>query len=96
MGVILGLYWGYIGIMENRTETTIVSWGIIGIMENKIALGAPIEFCLGFRVWGLGLGFRVKGLGFKVWGLGLRVQDSVSGFRVGMWQRSWLLQGVIM
>ena len=23
-GVILGLYWGYIGIMENKMETTII------------------------------------------------------------------------
>ena len=29
------VYWGYIGIMENKMETTIVYWGYIGIMENK-------------------------------------------------------------
>ena len=27
IGIILGLYWGYIGIMEKRMETTIVYWG---------------------------------------------------------------------
>ena len=26
----------YIGIMENKMETTIVHWGNIGIMENKM------------------------------------------------------------
>ena len=31
-----GLYWGYIGIMENEMETTIVYWGYIGIMEKKM------------------------------------------------------------
>ena len=30
------LSWGYIGIMENKLETTIVYWGYIGIMENKM------------------------------------------------------------
>ena len=29
-------YWGYIGVMENRMETTIVYWGYIRIMENKM------------------------------------------------------------
>ena len=28
------VYWGYIGIMENKLETTIY-WGDIGVMENK-------------------------------------------------------------
>ena len=28
---------------------------------------------MGFRVWGLGLGFGVWGLGFWVWGLGFGV-----------------------
>ena len=27
--------WGYIGIMENKMETTIVHWGYIGIMKKK-------------------------------------------------------------
>ena len=27
------LYWGYIGIMENEMETTILYWGDAGIME---------------------------------------------------------------
>ena len=30
----VGLYWGYIGIMEKKMETTI--WGYIGIMEKKM------------------------------------------------------------
>ena len=30
------VYWGYIGIMDNKMETTIVYWGYIGIMENKL------------------------------------------------------------
>ena len=30
------VYWGYIGIMENKMEATIVCWGYIGIMENKM------------------------------------------------------------
>ena len=32
----LGAYWGYIGIMENKMETTIVYWGYIGIVENQM------------------------------------------------------------
>ena len=28
--------WGYIGMMENKMETTIVYRGYIGIMENKM------------------------------------------------------------
>ena len=35
-GYILGLCWGYIGIMEKKMETTIVYWDYIGIMENKM------------------------------------------------------------
>ena len=30
------VYWGYIGIVENKMETTIVYWGYIGIMEKKM------------------------------------------------------------
>ena len=30
------IYWGNIGIMENKMETTIIYWGNIGIMENKM------------------------------------------------------------
>ena len=30
IGVILGLYWGYIGIMENEMETTIM--GYMGVL----------------------------------------------------------------
>ena len=29
-------YWGYIGIMENKMDTTIVYRGYVGIMENKL------------------------------------------------------------
>ena len=34
---ILGLYWGYRGIMEKKMETTILGlyWGYRGIMEKK-------------------------------------------------------------
>ena len=28
--------WGYIGIMEEKMETTIIYWGYIGMMENKM------------------------------------------------------------
>ena len=53
--------WGYIGIMENKMETTRIIggyirviwglygyWGCIGIIENKIGTTC-------FRVWGLGV-----------------------------------------
>ena len=30
------IYWGYVGIMENKMETTIVNWGYIGIMEKEM------------------------------------------------------------
>ena len=36
IGVILGLYWGYIEIMEKKIETTIVYGGYIGTMENEM------------------------------------------------------------
>ena len=29
-GVALGVYWGYIGILENRLETTTVYWVVLG------------------------------------------------------------------
>ena len=29
-------YWGYMGIMEKKMETTIVYWGYMGIMEKKM------------------------------------------------------------
>ena len=35
-GVVLGLYWDYIGIMENRMETSKAYWGSFGIMEKKM------------------------------------------------------------
>ena len=33
IGVVLGLYWGYTGRMENKMETTIVYWGSIGVIK---------------------------------------------------------------
>ena len=30
------VYWGYLGIMEKKMETTIVYWGYLGIMEKKM------------------------------------------------------------
>ena len=30
------VYWGYIGIMEKKMETTVVYWGCIGIMAKKM------------------------------------------------------------
>ena len=36
---ILGLHWGYIGIMEKKMETILILglyWGCIGIMENTM------------------------------------------------------------
>ena len=32
IGVILGLHWGYIGIMENQMKTTIVDWDCVGFI----------------------------------------------------------------
>ena len=32
-GLGFRVYWGYIGIMENKMETTIAYWGYTGIME---------------------------------------------------------------
>ena len=29
-------YWAYIGIMEQKMETTVVYWAYIGIMEKKM------------------------------------------------------------
>ena len=47
-GVILGLYRGFIGIMEKKMETTKGIWGlnwryIIGIMEKKMETLGPIK-----------------------------------------------------
>ena len=36
LGILLGLYWGYNGVMEKKMEATMVYWGFIGIMENKL------------------------------------------------------------
>ena len=66
IGVILGLYWDYIEIMEDKMKITIFGLG----------LGFRVQG-LGFRGLGLGvqgLGFRVlgfRGLEFRVQGLGL-------------------------
>ena len=30
------IYWGYIGIVENKLESIVASWDYIGIMENKM------------------------------------------------------------
>ena len=61
----LGLYWGYIGIMEKRMETT----GILGSIEGffiGVAIGGNIRVILGLY-WDNGKengnycsGFRVK------------------------------------
>ena len=32
------VYWGYIGIMEKKIETTTVYWGYKGTMEKKMEL----------------------------------------------------------
>ena len=52
MGFILGLYWGYIGV-------------ILGLYTTRgVGVSASIsEFLLGFRIWRVGLGFRLSGLG---------------------------------
>ena len=38
-GVILGIYWDYIGIMENKMETVYIGfrlyWGCVGIRSGK-------------------------------------------------------------
>ena len=41
------VYWGYIGITENKMETTIVYWGYIGIMEKKMETTTCIGIILG-------------------------------------------------
>ena len=41
-GIVLGLYWGYIGIMEKKMETTIVYWGytrvILGVSWGNVGV----------------------------------------------------------
>ena len=32
IGVILGLCWGYVGIMDKKMKTTIVYWGYIRVI----------------------------------------------------------------
>ena len=51
LGVILGLYWGYFGILENRMETTIEGLGF-RVMAFWLASSN-----LGFSVSGSGLVF---------------------------------------
>ena len=50
IGYILGLYWGYIGIMENKMETTIHNvLGLYRGMEKKMA--ATIGYVMGLYGW---------------------------------------------
>ena len=42
------VYWGYIGIMENRMETTLVYWCYIRIMENRMETTLVYEVLLGY------------------------------------------------
>ena len=50
MGVISGVYWDYIGIMENKMETTIMAYiGIVLIVliaQNPLGARAPKWVCL--------------------------------------------------
>ena len=69
IGVILGLYWGYIGIMEKKMETTIMENQMEKNIENYMETWIIMVYLKGFRVKGLGLRFKVKGLrvkGFRV------------------------------
>ena len=36
IGIILGVYWVYIGIMEKKMDTTIVYWVYVGKMEKNM------------------------------------------------------------
>ena len=39
IGYILGLYWGYVGIMEKKMETTIMGYiGVIGLFGVYIGI----------------------------------------------------------
>ena len=51
------VYWGYIGIVENKMETTIVCWRYIGIVENKT------ETTIVYLRFGEGFGFG----GIRTW-----------------------------
>ena len=44
VGIILGLYCCYKGIMDKKMASTIVYWGYIGMMEKKMET----------TIWGLG------------------------------------------
>ena len=83
---MLGLYWGYIGIMEKKMETTVVYWGIqlifyLGdtmVPNNGESNGKGngnwgyIGFILGFGVWSLCKVLGMQGL-YSVLGIqGLR------------------------
>ena len=43
---MLGLYWDYIGITENKMETIIVYWGYIGVVFPNIN---PQKTCSHYR-----------------------------------------------
>ena len=45
------VYWGCIGIMENKMETTIVYWGYIGMMENEMETTIVYWGYIGKGVW---------------------------------------------
>ena len=64
------LYWGYIGMLEKKVETTIVGFRVLGFRV----------FGSGFRLQGLE--FRLQDLGFRL----LRVQSRgfLKGF-AGVW-----------
>ena len=36
IGIIGYMYWGYVWIMENKMEATIVSWDYMGIREKQM------------------------------------------------------------
>ena len=63
IGVILGFYWGYIGVYIRVILG--LYWGCIEVMYHSwFGVSASIsEFLLGFRIWRVGLGFRLSGLG---------------------------------
>ena len=64
VGVVLGLYEGKIGIMENKKEATLMGYIGFRVLSFRV-------LALGF--YRLGLGFRVEG---GVW-IAVRTQTSV-------------------
>ena len=54
MGIILGSYMGYIGIMEKKMETTIVYGDNIGRMDLKMETTIVYRGYICIRVQGLG------------------------------------------